>query len=216
MSGKSSKPSDQKTTSNAGAAKGFHLGNVGLTVFLAVGGCAVDLLTKRVLFQRLGMPGQKPPHWIIPEYFGFETSINTGGLFGMFSGNTLPLAVISFFAIAGVLWWLTFGGASRDRMMSVILGMILGGILGNLYDRMGLWGIHGVRDWILFQYEQYVWPNFNIADMLLVCGAALMMYHAYRCDIAERRLEKLSAQGGESNETKSMKHDATDSATATS
>ena len=63
----------------------------------------------------------------------------------------------------------------------------MGGVFGNLYDRMGLWvkpgypeqWSSGVRDWILLRYEQHTWPNFNIADSLLVCGAIMLMLHAF-------------------------------------
>lgn len=164
------------------------------------------------------MPGpQASPHWIVPEYFGFETSINTGGLFGMFSGNPLPLAIISLIAIVGILWWMTLGGASHDRFLSIILGLILGGILGNLYDRLGLWGIRGVRDWILFKYRDHVWPNFNIADMLLVCGAGLMMFQAYRADVADRRSRQgATSHAGDSSAESDFGSGATDTSTATS
>jgi signal peptidase II len=63
----------------------------------------------------------------------------------------------------------------------------MGGVLGNLYDRLGLWiqpgypeqWNSGVRDWILLRYGHYTWPNFNIADSLLVCGAIMLMMHAF-------------------------------------
>ena len=70
--------------------------------------------------------------------------------------------------------------------------MVTGGILGNLYDRLGLWStaadrVHAVRDWILISYGGYdlpvlghSWPNFNIADSLLVCGAGMLFWHAFR------------------------------------
>jgi signal peptidase II len=63
------------------------------------------------------------------------------------------------------------------------MGLVAGGILGNLYDRLGMHGLEppnagGVRDWILFRYKQYTWPNFNIADSLLVVGAIMLGYHA--------------------------------------
>jgi signal peptidase II len=120
-----------------------------------------------------------------------QTSLNTGALFGIGQGGVLVLAGISFVATLGVIWWMTWGGASQDRFISVVLGMITGGILGNMYDRLGIWGTRAVRDWILFQYnEQYVWPNFNIADSLLVVGAALMMWHAFRQDVAAKQQEQ--------------------------
>ena len=76
----------------------------------------------------------------------------------------------------------------QRKLEGLALALILGGALGNLYDRLGLWGTRAVRDWILFQYNaKYVWPNFNIADCLLVIGAVLMMWHAFRQDMAERK-----------------------------
>ena len=75
------------------------------------------------------------------------------------------------------------------------LAMITGGILGNLYDRLGLPGlvwppgtghpagepVFAVRDWLHFKVDGLVdWPIFNIADSLLVCGAALLVWHALR------------------------------------
>jgi signal peptidase II len=69
--------------------------------------------------------------------------------------------------------------------------MISGGILGNLYDRVGLGYVatypmeikNNVRDWILFELDGVrifdPWPNFNIADSLLVCGAIMLFIHAF-------------------------------------
>ena len=61
-------------------------------------------------------------------------------------------------------------------------------MIGNFYDRMGWWHgeeIHpdyayGVRDFILFTYQDYVWPNFNLADCLLVCGAFLLLIYSFK------------------------------------
>jgi signal peptidase II len=69
---------------------------------------------------------------------------------------------------------------------------VMGGLLGNLYDRLGLpvhlfpgsdvqagEPVHAVRDWILMQWsDQLRWPNFNVADVLLVCGAISLVLHA--------------------------------------
>ena len=81
--------------------------------------------------------------------------------------------------------------AAYDRWLAWTVGMIAGGILGNLYDRVGLGYIAGwpertrtsVRDWILFELDGVPyfdpWPNFNIADCLLVCGAIMLLIHAF-------------------------------------
>ncbi len=156
--------------------------NVILAGVLAGAGCAIDLWTKQAVFAALGPPGPGKIYWLWPEYVGLETSINTGALFGLGQGQVAFFAAASFVAIAGVLWWLIFAGGSHSRWLSATLGLILGGILGNLYDRLGWWGAEGVRDWILLKYGDFIWPNFNIADSLLVCGAALIMWHALRQD----------------------------------
>ena len=60
--------------------------------------------------------------------------------------------------------------APEERAMRVVFGLILGGALGNMLDRLQ----HGhVIDFILFHYQQHVFPAFNIADSALFCGAAV-------------------------------------------
>lgn len=155
--------------------------NRALFLFLAVFGCAADLGTKHWIFAWRGMPRPSNEWWLWEPYVGIETALNRGALFGM--GQMIGpsgLAVISVLAGGAFCWWGLFGSASKDRTLSVTLGVILGGIIGNLYDRIGLWGEQAVRDWILFRYGNYTWPNFNIADCLLVCGATSFFFLAFR------------------------------------
>lgn len=144
--------------------------------------CATDLLTKRWVFDWLGAPPEHRIQWILEDYVGLETSINTGALGGIGSGHTTGLAVISVLATLGIIFWVVTGGAVADRTVTFAVGLILGGIWGNLYDRLGLWGATGVRDWILLKYGSFVWPNFNIADSMLVFGSALLVLHAFRSE----------------------------------
>ena len=161
---------------------------------IALAGCGVDLATKSLVFRQLGMPNENPPSWIWEPYFGFQTSLNRGALFGIGQGQVWLFASLSVIAIVGVCYWLYFAGAAADRVLTVALAMVMGGILGNLHDRLGLWeppdiaGVreYAVRDWILFQWGEWIWPNFNIADSLLVCGVAVLVWHAYRYDIAKK------------------------------
>ncbi len=160
----------------------MHVGNFSAALLLTAIGCGIDLVSKNWIFERLGMPGDSPIWWIWPGYVGFETSINTGALFGIGQGGVVVFAVFSVLAIIGWFWWLIFGQASQDRWLCLTLGLIGGGILGNLYDRLGLWGIRGVRDWIHLSYHELTWPNFNVADTLLVSGAMLIVWHAFRSE----------------------------------
>lgn len=156
---------------------------------IALIGCGIDLLTKHLVFQWLGEPDPKPleppvTYWLVPEYFGFQTAVNTGAVFGLGQGLSAIFAAISVVAVAGIVIWLFCAKAARDMFLTIALGLVVGGILGNLYDRLGLWNSqfeqnrYAVRDWILMQIPGYrPWPNYNIADCLLVCGAALLAWH---------------------------------------
>ena len=151
-------------------------------------GCALDLLTKHYVFQWRGMPVESPVWWIWEPYIGVETALNPGALFGMGAGFGTGFAVLSVLAAVGVVVWLFWFRAASDLLLTIALGCVMGGIGGTLYDRLGFWqepGVPGafrneVRDWILFRYQNYTWPNFNIADSLLVCGACLLLWHGLR------------------------------------
>ncbi|HEY4309145.1 MAG TPA: signal peptidase II [Pirellulales bacterium] len=157
-------------------------------VTIAAIGCAVDLATKHWVFGWLGMPrhDEFKVWWIWEPYFGLQTSTNQGALFGVGQGKVWLFAVASFVALVGISYWLFVAGAARDWLLTVALAVVMGGVLGNLHDRLGLWAIpempgarmHAVRDWILFQWPPWQWPNFNIADSLLVSGGALLFVHA--------------------------------------
>jgi signal peptidase II len=201
---------------------------------IAIVGCGADLFTKQAMLAWLGLPAQlvdpaNPnnfarwrgdaalPHrwWLIDERLGIETSINRGALFGMGEGYWWVFACLSIAATVAILTWLFIFRAAHDRWLTVALGSITGGILGNLYDRLGLWdstGLrpefqHGVRDWILFKWSELglqlfnPWPNFNIADSLLVTGAIMLVVHAlvWR-DKPEAAMNKTEVTGQETGD----------------
>ena len=100
--------------------------------------------------------------------------------------------MISIVAAIFILYWLFCSGGARDLFLTIALGAITGGIFGNLYDRLGLWHDasapmvykNTVRDWIHFRWQGGPrlfdpWPNFNIADALLVCGASVLFVHSF-------------------------------------
>jgi signal peptidase II len=160
---------------------------------VAAVGVTVDLITKAWAFGWLGMPGIEPEWWLVPGVFGFQTSLNMGALFGMGQGQVPVFRVLSVAAALGIVYWVV-SGAARDRLLSFALGCVMAGILGNLYDRFGWCGlvwdrpgpffqpgdpVYAVRDWILVMIGPYHWPNFNIADSMLVVGAGVLLVHAY-------------------------------------
>jgi len=158
-----------------------------LFAVLAAGGFLVDIGTKSWVFDRLGPPGGDT-EWIWEPYVGLQTALNQGALFGIGQGKVALFAMLSCLAAVAILYWLFVAGGARDLLLTLSLGCVMGGVAGNLYDRLGLWWKpefegypqHAVRDWILFRYGEWVWPNFNVADVLLVCGASLLVLHAWR------------------------------------
>lgn len=169
----------------------------------AVVGCALDLLTKHWVFEWRGIPQPGQPRnvwWLWEGYIGVETTLNRGALFGMGEGFGLFFALLSIVAAAGILVWLFWFKAARDLLLTIALGCVTGGIFGNLYDRLGLWHDgdvlkgyeRAVRDWVLCCYEDYTWPNFNIADSLLVCGAIMLAWHGF---IRKEPIEQSESSG---------------------
>jgi signal peptidase II len=123
---------------------------------------------------------------------GIETAVNIGALFGMGAGFGWFFATASMVAAIAILVWLFCFRAASSLWLTIALGCVMGGIMGNLYDRLGMWykpGMpsewrSGVRDWILLKYGEYTWPNFNIADSLLVCGAIMLAWHSFTGPVA--------------------------------
>lgn len=151
---------------------------------LAIVGAVADLWTKQVVFDSQGLPGQSDIVWVIDGYFGIETAVNIGAVFGIGAGKGLLFAIISVFAFFGILIWLFWFRGAVSAWLTFAMGCITGGIIGNLYDRLGMWWKpgypdewrSGVRDWILWQAsDELKWPNFNIADSLLVTGAIMLV-----------------------------------------
>jgi signal peptidase II len=166
---------------------------------IAVAGCALDLWTKSWLFERLGMPGQEEPIVLWPGVFSLTTSLNEGALFGLGQGMTFVFAGLSIVAATGIMYWLFAVGAARDWVLTIALAAIMGGIFGNLYDRLGLPGlawnypaerigepVYAVRDWLHFRLAAadgdviFDWPVFNIADCLLVSGSILLVLYGLK------------------------------------
>ena len=110
---------------------------------------------------------------IVPNYFDLRYSENTGVAFGMFqrlSGGRILLTVVALAALLLVGYYLKRSGPRQFRL-HIALGLIGGGAVGNLVDRIA---VGKVTDFIEWHVGQHEWPAFNIADAALVVGVALM------------------------------------------
>lgn len=163
-------------------------------IVLAAAAAGADLVTKSIAFARLGMPGMGVRHDLIAGVLMLETNLNEGALFGMGQGLGLAFAGVSMLAIVGILAMMARQTTRDDVLLVAALGLVVGGILGNLYDRLGLPGltwhapaervgepVRAVRDWIHVVLPGVIdWPIFNLADTWLVIGAGLILLASLR------------------------------------
>ena len=146
----------------------------------ALGVVVMDQVTKYIARQNLTLG--KPVH-VIPGFFDLNLSYNTGAAFSILP-NWAPLFIIvGLVAIFAIVKLRSAGSGSL--CVSVGLGLLLGGAIGNLIDRIAFPGL-GVTDFIDFHIRikgaSYPWPTFNIADAAIVIGAILTLYHVYIID----------------------------------
>ena len=116
---------------------------------------------------------------VIEGLFDLRYSENPGVAFGMFQnlqGGRVILTLVALAALAMVFAYLRKSEDHHTRLHAA-LGLIAGGAIGNLIDRIA----YGrVTDFIVWRYKQFEWPAFNIADAALVVGVALMIIDVIR------------------------------------
>jgi signal peptidase II len=159
------------------------LGRWVLFWMLALGGAAFDLTTKTMIFDRVGEPPARAVA-VVPNILEIQTSLNPGALWGF--GRTLPyssqiFAGLSIIAGLAICYWLFVRGAAVSLALTIALGLIMAGALGNCYDRL-FFG--HVRDFVHFHVDSvgFDCAIFNFADNMLVIGAVILVLFAFRSD----------------------------------
>ena len=119
---------------------------------------------------------------VLGSFFGLSHVFNTGAAFSLFAESLSPAlvrnALITFSIIAAlVICAMMWRMGRRFSPTAVALGLILGGDLGNLYDRIHF---HYVIDFLLVKFGSYHYPDFNVADSAIVIGACLLLLEIFR------------------------------------
>ena len=133
----------------------------------------LDRWTKRLVAARIPMFTHIQ---IIPEFFRLTHTENTGAAFSLFAdspshwktGLLIGFSLIAMVIVSVLLW-------KQRRALTITgiaLSLILGGAVGNLWDRVAS---GRVVDFLLLYVKQYQWPVFNLADSAIVLGAALLV-----------------------------------------
>jgi len=143
---------------------------------IAATAVAADQLTKSIVSLRL--PTGEAAATLGP--FSIHHVQNTGIAFGLFAGSTTAVIVLTTTAVAAMLVF--FGRtAQRHPLLPVALGLVIGGSVANLIDRVRL---GHVTDFLDFDY----WPAFNLADTFIVVGVGLLFASFVASDRTSPRL----------------------------
>ena len=139
---------------------------VALAVFVA------DQLTKWVIGSAIPLHDSWP---VIPGFFRLTHVKNRGAAFGIFADSTSPMKIevlILLSVVALVVVLLLLWEQPGARRIGLGLALILGGALGNLFDRLAR---GSVVDFLEFYLRGFHWPAFNVADSAIVIGAGLLV-----------------------------------------
>ncbi len=158
-----------KTEQDAGVRRR----RIGVLVAVAVTALALDVITKAIVVATLP---DRPPVDLLGGLLTLRVLRNSGAAFNIGNGMTLVFTVIATGVVVAIL---RYARKLRSLPWAITLGLLLGGALGNLADRMlrspGVFRGH-VVDWIELPH----WPVFNLADASIVCGGVLAVLLASR------------------------------------
>jgi len=154
-----------------------YLGLVGIVLLL-------DRVSKSVIHSRFDL-GETLP--VVNGFFDIIYVRNTGVAFGLFSSVSSPAkaTLLSVFAASAavIVVFYSIRNPVGHRLLQLSLALILGGALGNLYDRV----MHGyVIDFLSFHLNVYHWPAFNVADTAISAGVIFLAAEIINDEITAR------------------------------
>lgn len=137
-------------------------------VAIATAVTGLDQLSKSVLVSAISAGRADTRIRLLDEWLVIEYTENRGAAFGLFAGLAPVLAAASIAVLAGLLFH--FAGQGRPpRWETVAIGLIAGGAVGNLVDRVRL-------GYVVDFLSVGPWPNFNIADSAITVGVVLLIF----------------------------------------
>jgi signal peptidase II len=141
---------------------------------------AADQVTKEWIAARLPYPtyGQPGSIVVVSEFFNIVHVGNTGAAWSLFSGRSLMLSLLALATLLAIYFWRR-ALALQVRTVQIAFGLLCGGIVGNLVDRIR----HGhVIDFLDFHFGSFIYPTFNVADSCICVGVGLYLIWSMRND----------------------------------
>jgi signal peptidase II len=145
---------------------------------IALAAVAADQLTKRIVTSHLAL--DQADHVVGP--FWIHHVQNSGIAFGLFSSKTAAVIVLTGIAVVWMLVFFARSGA-RHPVLPVALGLVIGGSMSNLIDRLRL---GYVTDFLDLRY----WPAFNLADSFIVIGVGILLLALVASEREPRRARR--------------------------
>lgn len=115
---------------------------------------------------------------LIPNFMYLTYVKNTGGAWSIFPNQPWLFIIIGLVCLSGFGYFI-YKKNQISKLESLYFGFMIGGIVGNFFDRIVR---HGVVDYIGFIFGKYYFPVFNLADILIVVGAILLIIDSFRGD----------------------------------
>ena len=141
----------------------------------------LDLIIKQIIINNL-----KTSISVIDNFFTLYLVKNTGGAFSVLSNNVGLLSIIGIIFLIGIIKYIN-NNKNMSKIESISISFLLGGLLGNLFDRIVR---SGVIDYLSFNFLGYYFPVFNLADIFITLGVMLILVNEVRGDLLENRNRK--------------------------
>ncbi len=140
-----------------------------LTFLICISVLGLDRISKFIV-QKTMYEGESIP--VLPHIFSLSYIKNEGIAFGLFANHPGQWLVMTSLLTIGIIFVLLLRLKTINLWITLAFGLILGGAVGNLWDRICL---GGVVDFIDIGYKNYRWPAFNLADSMICMGVLMLL-----------------------------------------
>ncbi len=143
-------------------------------VWAAIGSLFIDQVTKILVY---GLLPEHVPYQVLGRFVRLSLTTNEHGLFGLTYG---PKFLYFVLPLVGIVLVVYFAVKNRSKLYALAYGLVLGGAVGNLVDRVR---VGSVIDFIDVGVDSWRWYTFNGADAFVICGITLLL----ACEVFMRR-----------------------------
>ena len=161
----------------------------------------IDQIIKFVISNKMSLEQEIE---VIPKFFSLYYVKNTGAAFSILQNQRVLLIIISLVFLYFIDRFIE-REKDLDKLSIISLGFIIGGIIGNLIDRLIQ---DGVIDYLSFQFGKYLFPIFNIADSFIIVGIVLLIIGIIK-EEKENKLRKIPIKERLSDQVEIIKVDKT-------